>query len=156
MNKLLDLVQGVDGLPVDAGGSHEVRAATSPSTIVWHLEAVRRVRMMMGRGYRRLAAQEEMAQHLSCTVKNLQDWERELVKSSDYENDLICAELVGEFHDYFVSGHYTNIDQYKAYGSYDGQLNIARAAGIAKATRNLSFGQIRSGLRARVQHDSRL
>lgn len=117
----------------------------------WRLEAVRKVRLMMGGGARRLAAQATIARQLGRTVEDLQEWERELVKSSDIENDLLCTELVGEFYDFFISGHYTNIEGYKTFGSFNGTYNIARAAKIARAMRRVSIADIRTGLRASPQ-----
>ncbi len=114
----------------------------------WRLEAIRHTRLLVGQGYRRFAAQQEIAAAIGKTVDELQEWERELVKSSDHENDLLCSELAGEFLEYLTAGHYTNIPQYRAFGSYGGTYNIARAATIVKARRQHSLADIRAGLRS--------
>lgn len=67
------------------------------NAVGWRLEAVRQVRLLMGRGYRRFAAQHEIATQLGRTIDEMQEWERDLLRSPDYENDLLCSELAGEF-----------------------------------------------------------
>jgi hypothetical protein len=114
----------------------------------WRLEAIRHVRLLMGQGYRRFAAQQQVAVAVGKTIDELQEWERELVKSSDHENDLLCSELAGEFLEYLTSGHYTNIPQYRTFGSYGGLYNIARAATIVKNRRQHSLADIRTALRS--------
>jgi hypothetical protein len=115
----------------------------------WQLEAVRQVRLRMGKGFRRGAAQIEVAAFLNKTIDDLQTWERELVKVSELENDLLCCELAGEFYDYLVSGHYTNVPRFKSYGTFAGEPNIARAARIVREMRRISLSEIRGGLRTR-------
>ncbi|KFC62694.1 hypothetical protein FF80_03260 [Devosia sp. LC5] len=118
------------------------------NAVGWRLEAVRQVRLLMGQGYRRFAAQHEIATQLGRTIDEMQEWERSLLRSPDYENDLLCSELAGEFLERLVGGHYTNIPQYKSFGSYKGVYNFERAANIAKARRQSSMTEIRTALKA--------
>ncbi|GLQ57933.1 hypothetical protein [Devosia nitrariae] len=113
----------------------------------WKLEAVRQVRLLMGRGYRRFAAQQDIAAQLGFTMNDLITWERELVQNPDWENELFCSELAGEYLDRLLSGHPTNIPNYKAFGAYAKRYNIERAADIAKSSKRHSIRDIRSALR---------
>lgn len=113
----------------------------------WKLEALRRVRMLIGKGYRKIFATAEIADLVGHRIEDFQEWERNLVKVSDIENDLYCAELAGEFEGHFVSGHYSNIDSYKMYGMYDGTYNMARASAIARKARQIQISDIWTGLR---------
>lgn len=113
----------------------------------WRLEAIRQVRILVGQGYRKIAAQQQIAEALARSIDELQAWERELVQTSDFENELLCSEFAGELLEYLRSGHYTNVPHYKSYGSYMDRFNVARAASIAKAMRQFSLSEIRGGLR---------
>jgi len=113
----------------------------------WRLEAVRQVRILVGQGYRKIAAQQQIADALARSIDELQAWERELVQSGDLENELLCSEFAGELLEYLRSGHYTSVPHYKSYGSYADRFNVARAAIIAKAMRQFSLSEIRGGLR---------
>jgi hypothetical protein len=119
------------------------------NSVNWRLESVRQVRILVGQGYRRIAAQQQIADALARSIDELQAWERELVQSSDLENELLCSEFAGELLEYLRSGHYTNVPHYKSYGSYMDRFNVARAATIAKAMRQFSLSEIRGGLRLR-------
>lgn len=114
----------------------------------WRLEAVRQVRLLVGQGYRRISAQQQIAASLSRSIDDLQAWERELVQNPDIENDLLCSEFAGELLEHLRSGHYTNVPHYKSYGSFADRFNVARAAGIAKTMRQYSLTDIRTGLRS--------
>jgi hypothetical protein len=120
---------------------------TQRGGVNWRLESVRQVRILVGQGYRKIAAQQQIADALARTIDELQAWERELVQSSDLENELLCSEFAGELLEYLRSGHYTNVPHYKSYGSYMDRFNVARAATIAKSMRQFSLSEIRSGLR---------
>lgn len=113
----------------------------------WKLEAVRQVRLLMGQGYRRFAAQQDVAAQLGFTMNDLQTWERELVQNPDWENELLCSELAGEYLDRLLSSHPTNIPNYKAFGAYAKRYNIERAADIAKSSKRNSIRDIRAALR---------
>jgi hypothetical protein len=113
----------------------------------WRLEAVRQVRILMGQGFRRFAAQADIAGQLGCTMGDLQEWERELVQDPDYENELLCSELAGEMMDRLTSSHPTNVPNYKAYGSYGKRHNIERAAEIVKSRKRHSIRDIRAALK---------
>jgi hypothetical protein len=113
----------------------------------WKLEALRQVRFLVGRGRKKIAALSEVAEAISHPIDALQEWERDLVKFSDYENDLYCAELVGEFEDHFRASHYSNIRNYRHYGSFEGVLNMERAANLARKMRHVRIADIRAALR---------
>jgi len=118
------------------------------ATTRWRLEALRRVRARVGKGKRKIYALSEVADSIEQSIDTLQAWERELVKSSDLENDLFCAELAGEFEGHFVSSHYTTIFSYERYGSYKGLYNLERAAAIAQELQHLRLIDIAAALRA--------
>lgn len=113
----------------------------------WHLEAVRHVRFLMGQGYRRIAAQQEIAIALNRTIEDMQTWERELVKQDAFENELICTELAGELNEFLTNTHFSAIPDYQIYGSFEGMYNVERASHIARAFRSITLDDIRSGLR---------
>jgi len=115
----------------------------------WRLEAVRQVRFLIGQGFRRIIAQQKIAEALGRSVDDLQAWERELVQSNDLENELLCSEFAGELLEYLRSAHYTNVPHYKAYGTYRDRYNIARAAIIAKTIRQSAISEIRAGLNSK-------
>jgi hypothetical protein len=119
----------------------------SVSPINWKLEAVRKVRLLMGQGYRRFAALQHVASQLGVTMNDLQTLERELVQDADLENELLCSELAGEYLDRLLVSHYTNLPNYKLFGVYGERYNAERAASIAKAHKHLSIPQIRAALR---------
>lgn len=133
-----------------AEGNFVLGPRTSPySTVNWRLEAVRHVRFLVGQGYRRIIAQQQVATALARSVDELQQWERELVQSSDLENDLLCSEFAGELLEFLHSGHYTNVPHYKSYGSFGDRYNVARAAAIAKSIKQHSLAEIRQRLHRR-------
>jgi hypothetical protein len=113
----------------------------------WKLEAVRQVRLLIGRGLRKIVAITEVSSAIRHSIDELQQWERDLVKFSDYENDLFCAELVGEFDDQLRATHYTNIRNYKFYGSFEGSYNLERATQLARHMRQVRMSDIQQGLR---------
>jgi hypothetical protein len=125
--------------------SRSVSTRGSPN---WRLEAVRQVRFLMGQGYRRITAQQQIAGVLGRTVDELQSWERELVQSGDHENELLCSEFAGELLEFLRSGHFTNVPHYRIYGSYLNRSNVAHAATIAKNLRQLSLNDIRAGIKS--------
>lgn len=127
-----------DLLPAEGDQATELR---------WKLDALRQVRMLVGRGYRKIAALSEVANAINHTIDTLQDWERQLVKFSDLENDLYCAELVGEFEDYLRTGHYSHIRNYQLFGTFEGVLNMERAARLSRQMRHLRIADIRAALR---------
>jgi hypothetical protein len=132
----------LEPLDIEPGGDH-----AAPSKMPWKLEALRQVRLLVGRGFKKIAALTEIAVAINHPVDRLQDWERDLVKFSDYENDLYCAELVGEFDDFFRTGHYTNIPNHQRYGSFEGKSNMERASQIARTLRRVRIADIKSALR---------
>lgn len=113
----------------------------------WQLEATRQVRLLVGSGLKKIAAQSEVATAIKHTIDELQRWERDLVKFSDYENDLFCTELVGEFGDQLRTSHFTNIRNYQFYGSFEGVLNLERATRLARHLRQVRISDIQQGLR---------
>lgn len=120
---------------------------SQPSAFQWKLEALRQVRLMVGQGYKKITALVEVAAAVNHSVDELQNWERELVRFGDLENDLYCAELVGEFEQYFRTTHYSNIPNYDRYGSFDGVHNMERAAKLARVVRRVSLHEINKALR---------
>ena len=125
----------------------DIDHAFPTETTNWKLEALRQVRLLVGRGLRKIAAVAEVAAAIRHTIDELQRWEREIVKFDDYENDLFCAELVGEFDDQLRSSHYTNIRNYQFYGSFEGVLNLERATRLARHMRQVRMTDIQHGLR---------
>ena len=114
----------------------------------WKLEALRQVRLLVGRGVRKMAALAEVSSTTRRSIDDLQQWERDLVKFSDFENDLFCTELAGELEDVLLTNHYSNIRNYQFYGSYNGTNNLERAATIAHHLRQLRPSDIIQGLRS--------
>lgn len=113
----------------------------------WKLEALRRVRMRVGKGERKIFAMADIAERSGHSIDTLQEWERQLVKNSDYENDLNCAEYAGEFEGELVSGHYSNIAGYEYYGSYKGVYNLQRATEILNETQSMRLADVVEALR---------
>ncbi len=113
----------------------------------WRLEALRRVRVEVGKGKRKIYALADMAASVDQSIDTLQEWERQLVKSSDLENDLYCSELAGEFEAHFTSSHYTTIYGYERYGSYKGIYNLERAAAISANLHQFKLVDIAAAIR---------
>ncbi|WP_193335469.1 hypothetical protein [Devosia beringensis] len=113
----------------------------------WKLEAARQVRLLVGGGLKKIAALSEVAAAIRHSIDDLQRWERDLVKFSDFENDLFCAELVGEFGDQLRASHFTNIRNYKFYGSFEGVLNLERATTLSRHLRQVRVTDINQALR---------
>jgi hypothetical protein len=114
----------------------------------WKLEALRQVRLLVGRGLRKMAALAEVSATTRRSIDDLQQWERDLVKFSDFENDLFCTELAGELEDVLRTSHYSSIRNYQFYGSYKGTNNLERAATIAHHMRQVRPSDIVQGLRS--------
>jgi hypothetical protein len=113
----------------------------------WKLEALKQVRLLVGRGYKKIAALAEIAGRINHSVEYLQRWERELVATAALENQLYCAELVGEFDGYLRTAHYSNIPNYRNYGSFEGVWNMERAAHLSREIRYVSLVDIGKALR---------
>jgi hypothetical protein len=113
----------------------------------WRLEALKQVRILVGRGYKKIAALAEVAGRINHSVEDLQRWERDLVGTAAVENELYCAELVGEFDGYFRTAHYSYIPNYRNYGSFEGVWNMERAARLSREIRYLSLVDIGKALR---------
>lgn len=129
--------------------SEFLEEATTPSNAIqWKLEAVRQTRLLVGKGYKKIAALADVAVALNQSVDTLQAWERELVRYDMFENDLYCAELVGEFDQYFRTTHYTNIPSYEDYGMFSGTYNMEKAYRLAPALRRISLAEINKALRS--------
>jgi len=145
----VELNRLTDQMPASASLTERDLDNAFPTEVTnWKLEASRQVRLLVGRGLRKIAAITEVAAALRHTPDQLQQWERDLVKFSDYENDLFCAELVGEFEDQLRASHYTNIRNYKFYGSFEGVFNLERATQLARHMRQVRMSDIQHGLRA--------
>ncbi|MBE7731964.1 hypothetical protein [Devosia faecipullorum] len=117
-------------------------------TTRWKLEALRQVRAMVGGGLKKIAALSEVATALKRSIDEMQSWERDLVKFGDYENDLFCAELAGELGDELRASHYSNIRNYRFYGSFNGVYNLERASTLANHLRQVRMSDIAQGLRS--------
>lgn len=125
----------------------DIDHAFPTETTSWKLEAARQVRLLVGGGLKKIAALSEVATAIRHTIDELQRWERDLVKFSDLENDLFCAELVGEFGDQLRASHFTNIRNYQYYGTFEGVLNLERATQLARHLRQVRIIDIQQGLR---------
>lgn len=136
----------IDQTKSSDGNKDHAPGITGPRN--WIFEAVRQVRFKMGNGFGRLAAQQSVSTELGRPIEELQSWERELVKSSDIENALLCAEIAGELGDYLLSGHFANVPNYKSYGHYEDKTNVERAALAFRDLQRMNLAEIRMGLRA--------
>ena len=54
---------------------------------------------------------------------------------------------MGEFEDQFRTSHYSNIRNYRHYGSFEGVPNMERAHRLAQHMRRVRIADIRSALR---------
>ena len=132
-------------------GKEEEEDDTDGDTVAgktkWKLEALRQVRFLVGSGVRKTAAQKQVGEAINHSIDDLQRWERDAVKFSDFENDLFCTELAGEFAQHFLSSHYSSIPNHRNYGIFEKTLNIERAQKLAHHMRRVRPSDIRAALR---------
>ena len=112
----------------------------------WKLEALRQVYFRVGKGLKKYRAIQEVADGIGQSPETLRDWEKQLLKSEDYANNLYCSRLAGEFESELKSGHYTSIPDYEDYGGHRGSLNMDRAEYSLKILEKRTIDEIRENI----------
>jgi hypothetical protein len=67
---------------------------------------------------------KEVADGLGQSSETLRDWEKQLARHEDKENDLYCSRLAGQFSELFAEkGRYSSVPSYEEYGLHRGVWN---------------------------------
>jgi len=110
----------------------------------WRLEAIRQVHFRVGKGLKKYRAREEVGLGIGQSQETLRDWEKELLRSEDYANDLFCSELAGRWATELKQGHFRTIPNYQEFGEHRGTNNVLLAQLLLGIIEKRSFAEIKS------------
>lgn len=125
------------------------RLRGKPATLNrWKLEALRQVHYRIGKGMKKHRALRELSDAIGQSPETLRDWEQLLLKKDDYQVDLYCSQLAGEFDTHFRDGnHSTSIPDYEEYGIHRGLWNLQNAYIIHRTVTTLGTQEIKDKIR---------
>ncbi|MGO9235042.1 MAG: hypothetical protein ACLP4V_13575 [Methylocella sp.] len=113
----------------------------------WKLEALRQVYFRVGKGFKKYRALQEVADGIGQSSETLRDWEKQLLRSEDYSNDLYCSQLAGALESVLKSGNWHSIPDYEQYGSHRGPWNVEIAEVNLRIIEKRTFEEIRENIK---------
>ena len=140
-----------DRISSPSGGKRQGRPF---SLLEWKLEALRHVYFRVGKGMKKYRALEEVGAGIGQSSETLRDWEKQLLQSEDYENDLYCARLAGRHSDELIGTHVSLAASVADFGEHRGTNNLVRAHLLLSRIEGTSFEEIRSNIRKYRQKNS--
>lgn len=114
----------------------------------WKLEALRQVYYRVGKGLKKHRALREIGDGIGQSPETLRDWEKDILKSEDRQNDLYCSQLAGEFDQFFGDGgHPSSIPDDAEYGIHRGVRNSWNAKYLHERIRTVTLQEIKDKIR---------
>ena len=113
----------------------------------WKLEALRQVRFRVGAGMKKYRALEEVGDAIGQSPETLRAWEKALLQSVDYANDLYCSELAGQFKGSLDDKPMQEIEKMADYGWHRGLHNLGHARYLYRQISEVTLDEIRERIR---------
>lgn len=120
----------------------------------WKQKALRHVHFLIGKGYKKYRALEEIGDAIGQSPETLRTWEKELRNSYDRAKELDCCELAGRFDSHFRGDDGAQMPNIDDFEDWRGVNDIIYAQNLHREIAKTKLDSIRDEIRRFRQKES--